>query len=423
MSTTFDLSTLGLPEGTHSITVKARASGYEDSAESNAVSYVVETIEGSQGLAYTLSDDGTYYICSGIGTCTDTDIVIGNYHEGLPVKEIGEWSFNDSTSITSVTIANGVLTIGDCAFVSGDNITSVTIPDSVTRIGKSAFNSCHSLARINIPSSVTIIDAFAFRYCKSLTSITIPNSVTNINQEAFQDCVNLTELRYNGTKVQWSAISKGENWNDSVPATYVQCTDGNISLGTYTLSGTWVFDQIIDVSEVENYGHFGIEFISNGIEYDSIYSNYGSELNYSGTSDDVVVYRRNDNGWIDTAYRTITLVGEQIVDKEFYDWFTANATEVTVGTKSLNINVTNNEWGNVAYFIDKYHIGNNADGKTNGIGSTNLHNIKDFVVLTNDNDLILRIESYKNCSINDTWSYTLVYNIQNDASITLYTDD
>lgn len=39
---TFDLSTLNLPAGTHSITVKARASGYADSAESNAVSYVVE---------------------------------------------------------------------------------------------------------------------------------------------------------------------------------------------------------------------------------------------------------------------------------------------------------------------------------------------------------------------------------------------
>ena len=38
---TFDLSTLNLPAGTHTITVKARASGYADSAESAVVSYVV----------------------------------------------------------------------------------------------------------------------------------------------------------------------------------------------------------------------------------------------------------------------------------------------------------------------------------------------------------------------------------------------
>lgn len=44
MSTrTIDLSTLGLAAGTHSITVRAKAGGYADSAESEAVSYESET--------------------------------------------------------------------------------------------------------------------------------------------------------------------------------------------------------------------------------------------------------------------------------------------------------------------------------------------------------------------------------------------
>lgn len=46
-SSTFDLSTLGLSEGTHEITVKARASGYADSVASDAVGYAV--------VVYTLS--------------------------------------------------------------------------------------------------------------------------------------------------------------------------------------------------------------------------------------------------------------------------------------------------------------------------------------------------------------------------------
>lgn len=37
--TTFDLSTLNLPEGTHTITVKAKAEGYRESNYSNEVSY------------------------------------------------------------------------------------------------------------------------------------------------------------------------------------------------------------------------------------------------------------------------------------------------------------------------------------------------------------------------------------------------
>lgn len=41
-SLTYDLSQLDLPEGTHSITVVAKADGYSNSAPSNAVEYVVE---------------------------------------------------------------------------------------------------------------------------------------------------------------------------------------------------------------------------------------------------------------------------------------------------------------------------------------------------------------------------------------------
>lgn len=57
MSRTFDLSTLGLSAGTHSITVKARASGYEDSDESNAVSYTV----GTQEITITSTSGDTIY--------------------------------------------------------------------------------------------------------------------------------------------------------------------------------------------------------------------------------------------------------------------------------------------------------------------------------------------------------------------------
>ena len=48
MSKTFDLSTLNISEGTHTITVKARASGYTDSPASNSVSYVAPyTVRGT----------------------------------------------------------------------------------------------------------------------------------------------------------------------------------------------------------------------------------------------------------------------------------------------------------------------------------------------------------------------------------------
>ena len=88
-----------------------------------------------------------------------------------------------------------------------DKITSVIMPDSVTSIG-----SC------------------AFYKCTSLTSIEIPNSVTSIGKGAFYNCTSLTNISFNGTIMQWKAISKGAEWKDSVPATYVQCTDGQVAL-------------------------------------------------------------------------------------------------------------------------------------------------------------------------------------------------
>ena len=54
MSKQFDLSTLNLSAGTHRVTVKARASGCVDSAESNAVSYTVAGEGTAEGYKFTL---------------------------------------------------------------------------------------------------------------------------------------------------------------------------------------------------------------------------------------------------------------------------------------------------------------------------------------------------------------------------------
>ena len=173
--------------------------------------------KASEGLEYTLSTDGTYYIVSGIGTCTDTDIVIPATYNGLPVKEIGERAFDDCTSLKSIIIPDSVISIGACvfenctsltsaiigksvrsissfAFTNCTSLTSITIPDSVTYIEQFAFENCHSLTSVTIGNSVIGIAHFAFAYCDSLTSITIPDSVTTIQHYAFGHCYSLASV-------------------------------------------------------------------------------------------------------------------------------------------------------------------------------------------------------------------------------------
>ena len=166
-------------------------------------------IVGTEGLAYTLSDDGTYYICSGIGSATDTDIVIANTYNGLPVGSIGTYAFSDCT-----------------------NLASVVIPDSITIIGDYAFYECTSLANVVMSRSVIDIGKWSFNYCTSLTSIVIPKSATIIRYSAFFFCENLTIYCEAETQPDgWDA-----NWkSSSIPVVWGYTSS---SLVSFTIDGT-----------------------------------------------------------------------------------------------------------------------------------------------------------------------------------------
>ena len=182
-----------------------------------------DEIQPSEGLQYTLSYDGTYYIVAGIGSCKDVDIVIPGEYNNLPVITIGSWAFVNCTSLTSVVIPDSITEIENNAFYgctslkynehdnayylgNEDNpylvlvkaqskeIASCEINPNTKVIGNAAFNECNSLASVNIPNSVTFIGNAAFSSCSSLKSVIIPDSVTSIRDDAFSDCDSLTNV-------------------------------------------------------------------------------------------------------------------------------------------------------------------------------------------------------------------------------------
>ncbi len=83
----------------------------------------------------------------------------------------------------------------------------------VTNIDGSAFHSCSSITSITIPEGITSIGNSTFRYCSSLTSITIPESVTSIGANAFSSCRSLESVYYAGTAEDWAGISINSNGN------------------------------------------------------------------------------------------------------------------------------------------------------------------------------------------------------------------
>ena len=110
------------------------------------------------------------------------------------VSSIGEYAFIDCRNLTDATILDGVTSIENRAFWGCSRLTSVTIPNSVTNIGESAFWHCSELTSVTIPDGVTSIEDYVFNGCYSLTSITIPNSVTSIGNYVFDGCSSLTSI-------------------------------------------------------------------------------------------------------------------------------------------------------------------------------------------------------------------------------------
>jgi hypothetical protein len=218
-----------------------------------------------------LSNDGTYTV-SGIGTCTDADLVIPSEYEGKPVTSIASDAFSHCVQITSVTIpdsmkivdgfdfcyklkyvyiSESVTQIVNQAFlycvslatieVSSDNLTYCSIdgalynknatqliicppqkeaysfPSTVKSIFESAFDECKYLTEIVIPDGIGEIPYGAFMHCTNLTSIVIPKSVVWIGGSFAYESMKLTNIYYCGSEKEWQEIVKHAEWDNGAP--------------------------------------------------------------------------------------------------------------------------------------------------------------------------------------------------------------
>ena len=134
-------------------------------------------VEG--GITYLVNVYGTRYVASVDKSITTAEIP--SEVEGDPVTSIGDWAFDDCSSLMSVTIGGFVTTIGKFVFSRCTNLTSVTIPDSVTSIGYGAFSGCSKLTSVKIPDSVTTIGSSAFSWCDKLSEICIDRPKDSIS--------------------------------------------------------------------------------------------------------------------------------------------------------------------------------------------------------------------------------------------------
>ena len=220
----------------------------------------------STGLSLETSNDMTYFVVNGIGTCTDTNIILPNEYNGKPIKAIANNAFENNTGLQSVVLNKNLTSIGQYAFRNCVNLKSLTLNEELTSMQSGVFNGCSSLTEIHIttfdimskdvvwfpyeydlylngslvtevgdettPSNscfrncksikrVTISDSWIrpakFLNCTSLTSVSIMDSVEYISDEAFRNCPALTlydnayYLGDDNNKYKWLIEAKNTN--------------------------------------------------------------------------------------------------------------------------------------------------------------------------------------------------------------------
>ena len=185
----------------------------------------------SVGLKYTLSSDSKTYTVSGIGECTDIDVIIPSEYEGKPVVAIGASAFKSCSRLKSITIPDSINTIGSYPFENCNKISlyceaksapSGWSPTYILYVGDIIWNysgfrgitddgivwlqtNAEEILILDyigeaqdliIPktinnSPVISIEKKAFYGSDNLVSVIVPNTVTTIEESAFGSCYSL----------------------------------------------------------------------------------------------------------------------------------------------------------------------------------------------------------------------------------------
>ena len=230
-------------------------SGWNSSWYGNGIKIVYDktvTSSSNNNFNYYVLNDGIY-ITKYIGS--NTVVEIPGYIDGKKVLGL-DAIFESNTTVTSVTIPDGVANIPYRMFYECTSLTSVTIPDSVTSIGESAFRGCDSLTSVTIPDSVTSIGYRAFYDCDSLTSVTIGDGLTSIGESAFSRCYSLTSVT-----IPDSVTSIGDSaFFGCTSLTSVTIGDSVTSIGEYAFSVCTSLTSITIPDSVTSIGEYAFDY-------------------------------------------------------------------------------------------------------------------------------------------------------------------
>lgn len=150
---------------------------------------------------YTVTCDGsgelTQSEVNGLGSITAmTDAVIDACSSGS--FKVGEKAFSGATSLTSVTLNEGITELGNASFQGTSNLRNITFPSTLVALGGTAFRQSGLREVSGIPTGVTYLGSGVFADMTSLTAATIPSSITGSSNNIFLRDTALKEVHFEG---------------------------------------------------------------------------------------------------------------------------------------------------------------------------------------------------------------------------------
>ena len=294
---------------------------------------------GVESQSYRRLDDFTFSGNAITGyTGNATELTLPSYYETVDVNTQNYTIEKDTgTEITE---------IGEFAFQDCTSLSSIVIPSEIAEIGMGAFYNCTNLQTVDLGdnSHLQIIDEGVFA-STGLINISIPSSVTEIGGSAFSNCTNLTDIYYQGTLDQWLDISVDTpNWSNCnlyIDNTLVEEITINKNIKDYAFYGIISLKKVIIEEGVTSIGN----------EYDS--AEFSSSV-FSGCTNLTSI----------TIPASVTEIGSQA----FQDCFSL---AIVYNNSSLNITagsiISNGNVGYYAYEIVK--PGEEAKGRIEEINN------------------------------------------------------
>ncbi len=202
--------------------------------------------------------------------CSSLETV--NLQEGL--LSIGVYAFQNCQSLTSIKIPGSVTSIGNCVFSGCRALESATLGKGLKSIGIELFANCQLLEQVTIENGCAYIPDYTFDNCTGLISVVVPGSISSIGTAAFRNCTSLEAvtiekgvISINGYDPSYSSASERGAFYNCKSLTSISIPTSVTTIGAYvfrncsnlesvTLSkglltvGTGAFQNCISLSEI-----------------------------------------------------------------------------------------------------------------------------------------------------------------------------